>query len=155
MTPTNHPAPESERETIERECDWPSGQEFGFHNKPGAHDPCYVVMPGGAMLELNHHATEGVDINRAKFIMAACNAALARGLPLSPAQIQLLVTEAMQDTWNDICADTDCHPIDIEQLGKRRLAFHVGHWARQTGARVADAILALRSPTSLPNLRTQ
>jgi len=47
-----------------------------FKDEPGAHDPCYVVMPGGAMLELNHHAGEGVDIARAKFIVAACNAAL-------------------------------------------------------------------------------
>lgn len=60
--------------------------------------------------------------------------------PLSPAHIQVIVTEAMQDTWNDICSDTDCHPLDIEHVGRRRLTFHIGHWARQTGARVAAAI---------------
>ena len=58
-------------------CDWPVG-EFSFMDGPGEHDPCYVVMPGGAMLELNHHAGEGVDIARAHFIIDACNAALAR-----------------------------------------------------------------------------
>jgi hypothetical protein len=75
----------SEGEAMLRQtCDWPVG-EFAFHDEPGAHDPCYVVMPGGAMLPLNHHAGEGVDIARAKFIVDACNAALraAPGPPLS------------------------------------------------------------------------
>jgi hypothetical protein len=56
-------------------CDWPA-EPFTFHDEPGEHDPCYVVMPGGAMLPINHHAGKGVDIARAKFIVAACNAAL-------------------------------------------------------------------------------
>lgn len=62
----------SERE----ECLWPTGS-FGFHDEPGEHDPCYVVFPDGAMVAVNHHARTGVDIARAKFIVAACNAALA------------------------------------------------------------------------------
>ncbi len=57
-------------------ADWPEGGKFTFHDDPGEHDPCYVVMPDGAMLELNHHAGRGVDIARAKFIVAACNRAL-------------------------------------------------------------------------------
>lgn len=138
-------ARDAERETIER-CDWPAAP-FTFHNEPGEHDPCYVVVPGGAMLSLNHHAGEGVDIARAKFIVAACNAALQGQLPFSPAHLQVIVTEAMLDSWNDICSDTGCHPLDIEQVGKRRLEFHVGHWARQTGARVAQALSP--SPTSV------
>lgn len=59
------------------DCDWPD-DIFRFVDESGEHDPCYVVMPGGAMLPLNHHAGEGVDIARAKFIVAACNAALSR-----------------------------------------------------------------------------
>ena len=47
-------------------------------DEPGEHDPCYVVMPGGSMISLNHHATEGVDIARAKFIIDACNEKLNR-----------------------------------------------------------------------------
>lgn len=124
-------------------CDWPD-RPFTFHDEPGEHDPCYVVMPDGAMLPLNHHAGEGVDIARAKFIVAACNAALADGLPPSPMAIEVIVTEAMQDRWSDICADTGCHPLDIKQLGKGRLEFHVGHWARQVGKQVA---LSLSRPT--------
>lgn len=54
------------------ECDWPD-QAFTFHDEPGAHDPCYVVLPGGSMLPVNHHAGEGVDVARAKFIVDACN----------------------------------------------------------------------------------
>jgi hypothetical protein len=58
------------------ECDWPEGELFGFLDDPGEHDPCYVVMPGGAMLVFNHHAGEGVDVARARFVQAACNAAI-------------------------------------------------------------------------------
>lgn len=65
---------------VRTECDWPSG-EFWFKDEPGEHDPCYVVMPGGAMLPINHHAGPGVDIARAKFIIAACNRALLASAP--------------------------------------------------------------------------
>lgn len=58
-------------------CDWPADGRFTFHDEPGAHDPCYVVMPGGSALPLNHNDGEGVDVARAKFIVAACNAAIA------------------------------------------------------------------------------
>lgn len=61
--------------------DWPVGKLFSFADEPGGHDPCYVVMPDGCMLPVNHHAGEGVDIARAKFIVAACNAALAVPAP--------------------------------------------------------------------------
>lgn len=59
-----------------KECDWPETRPFSFFEEPGEHEPCYVVMPCGGCLQLNHHAGEGVDIARAKFIIAACNAAL-------------------------------------------------------------------------------
>lgn len=58
-------------------CDWPD-QEFKFEDDPGEHDPCYVVMPGGSMLPVNHHAGFGVDQYRALFIINACNEKLAR-----------------------------------------------------------------------------
>jgi hypothetical protein len=74
-------------------------------------------------------------------------AARATGLPPSQMAIEVIVTEAMQDRWNDICADTGCHPLDIKQAGKGRLEFHIGHWARQVGKQVA---LALTRPASAP-----
>ena len=49
---------------------------FSFHDEPGEHDPCYVVMPGGMTLPLNHDARPGVDIARAKWIIKLCNIAL-------------------------------------------------------------------------------
>jgi hypothetical protein len=58
-------------------CDWPDAPFTLFLDEPGEHDPCYIVMPDGAMLSLNHHATPGVDVARAKFIVDACNAAMA------------------------------------------------------------------------------
>lgn len=60
----------------EPKLDWPEGGQFRFVDEPGEHEPCYVVMPDGAMLPLNHHAGLGVDIARARFIINACNAAL-------------------------------------------------------------------------------
>lgn len=59
-------------------CRWPAGMAFGFHDEPGEHDPCYVIMPDGAMLPFNHHAEPGVDVARARFVQAACNAAWNR-----------------------------------------------------------------------------
>lgn len=73
------PAPDAMR--TRAACDWPVDQVFTFADDPGEHDPCYVVMPGGAMLPVNHHAGEGVDIARAKFIVQACNAALTSPMP--------------------------------------------------------------------------
>ena len=67
-----------------KECDWPEGALFTFRDEPGEHDPCYVVMPGGAMIPLNHHAGAGVDIARAKFIINACNSVLS-ATPVPPA----------------------------------------------------------------------
>lgn len=56
--------------------DWPEGARFAFSDELGEHDPCYVVMPGGASLPVNHHDRQGVDIARARFIVDAGNAAL-------------------------------------------------------------------------------
>lgn len=58
--------------------DWPAGVPFQFKDEPGEHDPCYVIMPGGAMLPLAHHGLNGVDQARAQFIVDACNEKLAR-----------------------------------------------------------------------------
>lgn len=57
------------------ELDWREAR-FTFYDSPGEHDPCFIVMPGGNTLPLNHHATPGVDIARAKWIIDACNARL-------------------------------------------------------------------------------
>lgn len=49
-----------------------------------------------------------------------------------------LVSQSMLSAWNDICDDTGRHPLDIKQLGRKRLTFSPGHWARAT----ADGIRA-------------
>jgi hypothetical protein len=56
--------------------------------------------------------------------------------------IEHAVEEAMRETWNEICSDTDCHPLDIGHSG-RRLEFTPAHWARATGQRTAAAVLAM------------
>lgn len=62
---------------ILKSCDWPVAP-FRFLDEAGEHDPCYVIMPGGSMLSLCHHATNGVDQARAQFIVDACNEKLQR-----------------------------------------------------------------------------
>lgn len=54
------------------------------------------------------------------------------------------VGAAMLDAWNEICADTDCHPLDIAHQGKK-LFFVPGHWA----ALVARFLFARSITTSL------
>jgi hypothetical protein len=66
----------------------------------------------------------------------------------SGGEITKIVSECMEDAWNEICADTDCHPLDIKQMGRRRLEFSPQHWARLTGMRVAAA-LGNRSATAV------
>lgn len=53
-----------------RACAWPQYTEFQFLEERGI---AHVVMPGGAMLPLNHHDLNGVDRARAHFIVEACN----------------------------------------------------------------------------------
>lgn len=62
--------------SIFKECDWPAGQPFRFMDDPDEHKPCYVIMPDRSVLPLAHHAKNGIDQARAKFIVDACNAAL-------------------------------------------------------------------------------
>lgn len=61
----------------------------------------------------------------------------------SPAQLVLAemfshsaINEAMQDAWNDICSDTGCHPLDIEQGRSKQLTFSPNHWANQIAKRL-------------------
>lgn len=54
-----------------------------------------------------------------------------------------LVKNAMLTKWNDICSDTQCHPLDIEQNFEGQpghLGFSPRHWAQATGDMVAEQI---------------
>lgn len=95
---------------VRERCDWPD-EPFSFHDEPGEHDPCYVVMPGGACLPLNHHAGEGVDIARAKFIVDACNAAInsttseRAAVLVTPGDVMLFADEAFRNMDVDLGLD--------------------------------------------------
>jgi len=54
------------------DLNWPEGKPFTFHDD-GGHNPCYVVMPDGAAIPLNHWNNQDTDIARAKWIIDACN----------------------------------------------------------------------------------
>ena len=61
-----------------KSLDFKPGDRFGFRDDLGEHDPCYVVMPGGASIPLNHHAGPSIDVNRAKWIIETLNKELER-----------------------------------------------------------------------------
>lgn len=123
-----------------KECYWPDGGKFHFYDSPGEHDPCYVVMPGGAMIPLNHHAGEGVDIARAKFIIKACNTALKQPhrcdrcgeietsrrrrcctleeCPLQRTQSAIQFTDAEDEAYDKIEADEKGRFYEADRSGK-------------------------------------
>lgn len=113
------------------ECDWPRTGKFTLLDSPGEHDPCYVVMPDGAMIALNHHAGVGVDVARAKFIVSACNAFIAAANP-APAlemgeEIRRL-REALRpfaelaDDYGGGYADYDSAFVAVKHLRRARAA---------------------------------
>lgn len=145
---------DSQRPAYPADCYWPN-EEFGFYDNPGEHDPCYVVMPGGAMLALNHHAGEGVDIARAKFIVAACNAAPQPSVPAQSLPPHIEKTEAGIIDWkmeverlNRLLAVSQ-RPTDrlaaaefvrsLRQYNAAHLAWELSHEA------AVDALLAFAS----------
>jgi len=62
-------------------CNFPVGGRFSYHDEEGEHDPEYVVMPDGAMLDVNGYADGDAsiptDCARAVFVVLACNVALS------------------------------------------------------------------------------
>lgn len=48
-----------------------------------------------------------------------------------------IVKNAMLVAWRDICADTNCHPLDIEHGKRGYLTFEPRHWAQNAGDIVA------------------
>lgn len=72
------------------------------------------------------------ELDRLLDASAAKDAEIARlREAFDPDRIHAQTIEAMTDAWNDICADTGCHPLDIERKG-RELTFSPRHWADQT-----------------------
>lgn len=60
-----------------------------------------------------------------------------------------IVKNAMLVMWREICADTGCHPLDIEHGKSKFLTFEPRHWAQMTGNMVAtNARAALQVATA-------
>jgi hypothetical protein len=57
--------------------------------------------------------------------------------------VKAIVAKAMKESWDAICSDTGCHPLDIQQVKQRFLWFTAGHWASQTGQQVAHQLEVL------------
>lgn len=95
------------------EFHWPREGRFRFHDDPGPHDPCYVVLPCGSTIALNHYNDATTDIKRAKFIIDACNKAWEEYLerektfghlvhPVPPAVMDTSFKDFSQDIANKI-----------------------------------------------------
>lgn len=54
------------------------------------------------------------------------------------------IEEAMVISWDDICTDTGCHPLDITHGKNKHLMFRPNHWANQIAKRLFLNALKLR-----------
>ena len=53
------------------------------------------------------------------------------------------INEAMEISWDDICTDTGCHPLDITHGKNKHLVFRPNHWANQIAKRLFMRALKL------------
>ncbi len=81
--------------------------------------------------------------SRARAAIAAWNQRTRPAADGVREQIDSIIREEMLDGWCDICSDTGFHPLDIEQLGRRRLEYKDRHWTDRVAGRSAVRILAL------------
>lgn len=128
------------------ECDWPAGRPFTFLDEPGEHDPCYVVMPCGAAITLNHHASEGVDIARAKFIIAACNAALGGEVERwkNVAKTEAAGRERMSQLAAERLPQCDVLTSDVIEAGAQGMVAYMASIEPDTTTKWVDATEDMR-----------
>ncbi|KKW92642.1 hypothetical protein [Sphingobium chungbukense] len=62
------------------------------------------------------------------------------------ADIERIIKEQMREWWDEICADTGCHPLDFERRGKA-LWYDERHWTQAVAKYAAQKIAALSSPS--------
>ena len=53
--------------------------------------------------------------------------------------LPIIIEKTMREVWDDICADTGCHPLDIAKIG-RDTHYHASHWTRMICESVARQI---------------
>lgn len=107
-------------EALAKVANFPIGASFAFSDEPGEHDPCHVVLPGGAMVAFAHCAEPDMDVARALFVARACNAALAPSHPRPDAEI---------DPYAHADGSRECRPA-------------AGKWSRPDAAARARELLA-------------
>lgn len=59
---------------------------------------------------------------------------------LTDKEIIEIVSGAMRDAWNDICADSGARPCDLQRRGNKTF-FEPSTWAELTGQMVATALV--------------
>lgn len=140
------PAPgEAELPPLPVGLDWPD-KPFTVRDGPGEHDPCWLVMPGGEMLALNHHAINGVDQARARFIADACNASRLLRRHTHDEERAHLVTIDQRDHAYDII-DKLCNAV----LGVDRHEWSSLYGFDDAVAEVEERIAALAQPLRKSN----
>lgn len=61
--------------------------------------------------------------------------------------IPAIVRDSMQAAWDDICADTDCYPLDLRKR-RGKLYFVPDQWARQAGELAQSSMVNARPEQS-------
>jgi hypothetical protein len=59
------------------------------------------------------------------------------------------IKDAMEVSWDDICTDTGCHPLDIGHGKDKHLIFRANHWADQIAKRLFLRALKLVPASTL------
>jgi len=113
--PPAQPVQENERTVLDEvkadlmACDWQEGALFGVRDEPGEHDPCYLILPSNELIPFVHHAINGVDQARARFIADCCNQVLS---PIKqpfthPSAQAAQVPDALPNEWQEWPGPTD------------------------------------------------
>jgi hypothetical protein len=88
--------------------------------------------------ELDAYLMDGSSAADRIASLSAENERLRKALEAAPS----VVKSAMETAWNEICADTGCHPLDIEHGKGKHLIFVPRHWAQAAGDTTREALAA-------------
>lgn len=91
-----------------------------------------------------HRALCDLAENDADLIGSETSASPVKRDLASGDQIAAIIRVQMREQWDEICADTQCHPLDIEKRG-RSTYYEDRHWTEAVAKYAAQDILAALS----------
>lgn len=118
------------------------GRECGYNRPVGTRCPICAKWP---------YAKGGASAYNASLSPTAptlIEAATAEQGAVGREEIAGVIRDQMREQWDDICADTNCHPLDLQHGRGSVLHYKASHWTDAVAQISADAILALRPSAS-------